>query len=136
MSTAVDPQTAIADVERWLDFKRIRRNKREEHAKAIDDISSGIEEGLITIDDDCNLVQKLIWPIEADNGSGTAQLKWQSRVTSKQLGQRMKGVDISNGIKSTDAIIAGVTGEAIGIIEKLDTSTDKSLANSIAVFFL
>ena len=59
----VSREVAEKDVQRWLEAKRVRQSKKTLLADNIEVLVEEVMEGFISIDDDCNLTQKLRFPI-------------------------------------------------------------------------
>jgi hypothetical protein len=130
----VDFSTAQQAVDSWLDFKKIRANKREAHAEYIEDLVSAVQEGLLVVNDDYTLTQKLAFPVGPDNS--IEELTYKARLQGVEMDKRMKGIKAGDGDGRLNAMIAALTSQTINIPRTLDSSTDKSLALSITVFFL
>jgi hypothetical protein len=130
----VDFDTAQNAVNQWLDAKKIRTIKREAHSEYIEDLVSAVQEGVLIVNDDNTLTQKLAFPVGPDESID--ELKYKSRLKGAEMDKRMKGVKPGDGDGRLNAMIAALTGQTINIPRTLDSSTDKSLALSIAVFFL
>lgn len=132
----VDKSVAIADIERWLDYKRISDKKRESNKEYIDSLVSEIEEGNLTVNDDCILVYSLKFAIEDEGGNPTLeQLTFKPRMRTADLDPYLKGVKATDADGRVRAHICALTGKGMAMIGKLDTE-DISVCSTIAVFFL
>ena len=130
----IDFETASKNVESWLDHKKIRPNKREAHKEYVEDMISAVQYGILVINEDFTITQKLDFPIPGDEPLEV--LTYAPRLHGAALDARMKGVKNGDGDGRLNAVIAALTKQSINIPKKLDTSTDKSTALSIAIFFL
>lgn len=131
----VDVETAIADVNAWLDYKKVTQYKRDENKDSIDAIVSGICEGHLSINPDTyEITQKLIFPIKGEDSEIT-ELKLRPRITVEAIDQRMKNVkpgDVNGRIR---AYIGALSRQPEGVIGKID-SEDVSITRHIALFFM
>ena len=129
----VNAHTALIDINKWLDYKRIKPNKRENYTDQIEALTAAIEDGSLVLNDDYTLTLKLEVPTEGE--PGISQLKFAPRLTVGQIHAQM------NGVKSTDAdarliaMVAALTSMPKGVINKLDTG-DYGICQNIALFFL
>lgn len=129
-------EVAIADFNRWLDFKKVKENKRNESKAQIDEIVSAIEHGNVIIDDNCNIIQNLEFPITSDQGGIVlGELKFKPRILVHQLNAKLKGVEASNVDGRILAYASALTDQNSGIIGKLDTE-DYRIVSSVVMFFL
>lgn len=130
---AVSFEIASQDVNRWLDFKKISPKKREEKQDSIDSLVEAVQEGILRIDDDCNIIQKLSFPIGEELKIN--ELKFKPRITQGDL------MSYTNNVKATDAdgrinaYIAALSGQPKEAVKKMDTE-DYKISQSIAFFFL
>jgi len=131
----VSEDQARAEVNAWLDAKRVKPPKREAHSDAIDDLVYAMVYGQLTLDSETNeFNQKLDVPIEGE-GASTTDLKYKFRLRVNETHSKMKGVKANDPDGRVMALVAALTGKPRAIIGKLDTG-DYSVAQSIALFFL
>lgn len=128
----VDFQTAQADVQRWLDAKKISEKKREALRSMSENMIDAIQEGKLIVEDDCTLTQVLDFP----EGLSKTELKYKLRISPIMLEgpkRTVKGDDWQDNLTRT---IMALTDCSVNDARKLDTSTDRAVAESIATFFL
>lgn len=125
-------EQAIKEVDSWLDFKRIRAKKREEHKDAIENLIECFEEGIMTLNEDTKeITVNLLFPVEG----AFDKLVFKPRISGDQLAPYARNVKSSDGRAVINSKIACATGQNISLIYKLDTE-DQSIVDSIAFFFI
>ena len=135
-NNTVDQETAIADFERWLTIKKIREQKRQENSKFEDVIISAIVDGILTIDENGYITQKMSFTIEdSEKNPVLPELKYMPRIPMKLLNIKLKGVDSSDADKRQIAYMAALTQQNMGLLEKMDTE-DHRVAQAIIMYFL
>ena len=121
------------EIRAWLDEKKVSQKKREALASMTDNLIDAVQDGILVRNDDNTLTQKLVF---GNEDSSFNQLTYKARISAADLQPHkriVKGDSFDDNILRT---ILALTGQPIGIINGLDTSTDKALADSIAVFFM
>lgn len=129
----VSKEIAIADVARWLDHKRVRQTKREEYKQHIESLVLAVQDGLLTVEENCTITQHLLWPI--GENENIKELSFKPRLSQEQLNPYISKLSSGSADERLRAYICALTGQAVGIIGKLDTE-DNTISQSIAVFFL
>jgi hypothetical protein len=134
----VNKEIAISSVKGWLDYKRLPAKKREDAQSMIDVLVDAVEGGVIVIDEDDKFAikHKLNFPLESDGVASITELRYRSRITDAHIRpykNSVKGQDFDASL--TRAILA-LTQQPMGVIDGLDKSTDRQIAESIAVFFV
>jgi len=129
---SVSKEIAIQDITRWLDAKKVRDTKKIEFKQHIDSLISAVEDGLISVNEDGTITQDLLWPIGEKEIS---ELKYKMRLNYEMVKPYLKNIQADNGSERLIAYACALTGESIGILNKLD-SEDSVIMQSIAVFFL
>ena len=79
----VSKDVAQADVESWLSFKKLTDQRREDKKENIDALINAVCDGNLVIDEDCNLIQKLMSPFGDE--MKIAELKYKPRLTTFSL---------------------------------------------------
>lgn len=129
-------EVAVQEVNDWMDFKKIKDNKRAESAQQIEELVTAIENGIITIDENKNIIHTLEFPITNNAGEQTVtKLTYKPRLNVKQLNDKLKvvkGTDVDARIM---AYATALTSEMAAIIGNLDTE-DYRITSSIVMFFL
>ena len=131
MENEVSKEIAVADVNRWLDLKKVSSKKREDLDSDIKSIIGFVEEGVLSIDENCIITHKLKFPFGNDKLIET--LSYKVRVSADDLTDGQKGV--TTGADLIAANIATLTGKVKATIKKLD-SEDYSVCKAIVAFFM
>ncbi len=123
-------EMAEAEISEWLDFKRIRQDKRSDMADNIDVLVEAMMYGELKKDGQ-ELTQTLIEPI-----GQTTELTYQPRVKQKAVNI----VQTKNKVKTTEAhalmacYVAAITGKSYGVVSSMVTE-DWRVAQAIVLFF-
>lgn len=126
-------EVAQADVDRWLDHKKISERKRGEYADSIASMVEAVSDGAIVVDENCQLIQTLKFPIGSE--MTITRLTWKPRLNVGLVQNHLQGVRPADVDGRLVAFMAALTGQAKEIIRSLDTE-DYSIGQSIAIFFL
>jgi hypothetical protein len=129
----VSREVAEADVQRWLEAKRIRQTKRESLKEYIESLVLEVMDGFITIDENCNLTQKLRFPIGLNES--VKELNFETRLKVLDVNPFLQKVAQGDNDGRVLAYILAATKQPLGFIQALDTE-DLGVSQSIAVFFL
>ena len=129
----VSREIAEADVQRWLEAKRIRQTKRESLKEYIESLVLEVMDGFITIDENCNLTQKLRFPIGLNEN--VKELNFETRLKVLDVNPFLQKVAQGDNDGRVLAYILAATKQPLGFIQALDTE-DLGVSQSIAVFFL
>lgn len=129
-------ELATAEVEKWLEQKKIKPRRRTASQASIDNIIEAVQYGDAVINADNTIDVKLSFPIcDSNNTPVHASLHFKSRV---QVDALLKAYDKEKA-NSIDAqllvIIAELTDLPFTIITKMEP-VDLTLAKSIGVFFM
>jgi hypothetical protein len=133
MNDKVNPEIAKAEVEKWLDYKKVSQNKKESYADNIKALEEAIVEGYLSLDDNFNFVQQLKFPIESE--VSTSVLTFKPRLKESQVSLHLTGVKIGDFDGRLYAYVAALTGKPKDLIKALDTE-DYSIGKNIAFFFI
>lgn len=128
----VSLEVARKDIENWLDEKRISAKKRESLSGMVDNLIDAVAEGNLVKNPDGTLTQNLIFPKEG----GVQSLTYKSRITSLDLEPAKRLIKGDSFDDNLTRCIYALTGQTVNVIRGLDLSTDRGLAESIAVFFV
>lgn len=122
-------------IEKWLDSKRISEKDRTTQEGTIENLVEAVRYGnLVLNEEDFSLTQSLVFPLGTHEE--VSQLTYKNRIADRDIEpyrKLVKGDDI-NGIL-TRTILA-LTDKPVNVIRGLDKSTDRQLADSIAIFFV
>lgn len=124
----ISKEVAQADVERWLDFKKVRASKREKLSSQIDKLVEYVEDGIASIDENCVITQELTHPLEQ-----VSKLTFKPRITVGELALYTKSAGTIE--EQMACIVQALTSQAKGVINNLD-SEDLAFGNIVALFFL
>ena len=133
MSEVVNIDSATAEIDKWLDHKRINEKKREDQKSTIDSLIDAVRFGMLTVDEDFNLVQKLYFPI--GNNQEVEELKYKPRIGVGTVHRHLKGLKADDADGRLAAYVAALTNSTKAQIAALDTE-DYGVGQSIAIFFL
>ena len=128
----VSDEMAQAEIESWLDFKKIDEAQREDQESAIKALISYVKSGNLELNADKSFTHNLKFPIET---AGISKLTYKARITEREITQKLHGIKGDDGDGRLAAHIAALTGEVIGIVRAMDKE-DFKIARSIAVFFV
>lgn len=132
MEQKVSLDTARAEVEKWQDMKRIPEKKREALSTMADNMVEAIMSGNLVFEEETGtLRQTLVFP----EGTGVTELTYKLRITDRDKEQHKRLIKGDSFADELTRTILALTGASINAIRNLDTSTDRGLAESIAVFF-
>ena len=118
------------DVNRWLDYKKMTNKKREEKGEMIETLVDLVSSGDITIDEECNIVHQLLFPI-----GEIKILTYKPRLKAEAISVHLKGVGSDDLTGMISAYAAALTVQPKSVIKELDTE-DFSIAKAIAIFFI
>lgn len=139
----VSQEVAQKEIDSWLDFKKVKSEKRTEKDKAkqikelVDLLCAG---DLVLNPETFEFTHTLLFPIEPKVKSGesatkTAVLKYVPRVNVSKVQQHMTGVKGDDLHGMILAYGAAITGQPKGLLKELD-SEDYRILQAVAVFFM
>jgi len=132
----VSIEVATADLNRWLDKKKVSDAIREKQQVVIDELADAIACGLLTVSENCELEYKLSEPVtDSDGNISVGSLKFKNRLRVDEVMSRLKGLDPKDVDGRMMAYVGALTGVATGLLKKMDTD-DYKIPQSIAVFFM
>lgn len=127
----VSKEVATEEVNKWLDYKKVKEKKRVAYKDAIESLADAISEGALVLNEDFSLTQTLDFPVGADKQFKS--LDYKPRIDVSTIQKYMNGVTGGDG--RILATIAALSGQAKEVVAKMDTE-DYSVASSVAIFFL
>lgn len=129
-------EVAIQEFNDWMDYKKVKENKREEAKTQIDELVNAIMDGVLTIDENKNIIHTLEFPIQNQSGETTvSKITYKPRLNVRELNDKLKAVKGADGDGRILAYAKALTGENTGILGNLDTE-DYRITSSIVMFFL
>jgi F420-0:gamma-glutamyl ligase-like protein len=129
---AIAANVARAEVEKWLEFKRVKDRHRESNSETIDHLVEAFEDGTLILDDDHNIIMHLTFGV--GEGEKIQTLKFKPRLKVGEIHNSMKGIKSTDADARILAYIATLTEQPIGVIRQLDTE-DYRISSSMVVFF-
>lgn len=129
----VSKEIATSDVEKWLDFKNIKPEKRERFKGTIESMVLSVMDGsLVLKEEDMNWVHPLSFPVGAEKA--VKELRFKPRLTAGDMKMNCTGA-YADGDGRIIGIIAALTGLPKNVVENLDTE-DYNIAGGITLFFI
>lgn len=133
MDIVVDEMTAKAEIEKWLDHKKIRQTIREKNSDNIDQLVECIMDGSLTLNDNFEFEQELAHPVGDEKKID--KLIFKPRLKMFEIQQRTKGVKVSETSEYVMAYVSALTGQPAAVLKQLDSS-DYGIGQNLAVFFI
>lgn len=126
-------------VTKWLDGKKISDQKRIKYESMVENIVDAVVAGHLTLDEE-TLVWKLdlCFPIGLNTDFEIKTLSFKPRVNTIEKNKYRKSVK-PTGDAFQDSLrltLCALTDASINVVDGLDDSTDKQVADSIAIFFV
>lgn len=129
----VDVSVAQAEVDRWLEHKKIGDYQRNERSDEIELLCAEVGEGNLIVHDDFKLELHLKFPL-GENGN-ISSLTFKPRLINRELAATLRGIKADDAEGRMNAYAAAITGENRGIISALD-SVDLRVVKAIVYFFI
>lgn len=130
----VHPETAQAEIEEWLDYKKVSKGKRESNEAYEEILVDAVKWGNLEKDEDFNLILNLHFPIGTKTEKIT-KLTFKPRLNRADLDNPLRNVKADDAEGRIVAYESALTGQPKGIIKKMDTE-DQRIADAIAIFFI
>ena len=132
----VTRKVAESEVNKWLDYKKVKDKKRENLQDQIDVMVDAIIDGSLVLDQDFKFTHTLSFPIENAKGEVSIRsLTYKPRLSVKEINSRMKGVKANDADARVVGYIAALTDQPAAVLTSLETE-DNSLSQAFATFFL
>jgi len=136
MKEIVNIETATAEVNNWLDSRKVMPTKRERMQPTIDNLIEAVQYGMLVIGEGNVLRHNLAFPVLDSAGVPFAsELTYKARISTDSVIRAISALKINIPDTQVMAYIAELTGQPYSIIAQLET-TDMLIAKSIAVFFM
>lgn len=127
---------AKKEVNKWLDFKKVDQEKRDENTDNIDALAKAISVGYLVMDKDFNLIQTLKFPMQDQDGKDSfTTLKFKPRLKMGEIQSKSQNLKAGDTFALITAYICALTKINSGIIKEMD-SEDYKIAQSVVIFFL
>lgn len=130
----VTKEQATAEVESWLEHKKVSQHKREEQKGMIERLIGAVMDGDLVLDGDTKEFKQLLkFPLEG--ATPITELVYKPRLADKEAQMHIGKIPFSDIDARLNGYVAALTKQNSGIIKNLDRE-DIGLAHAIAVFFL
>lgn len=130
----VSRDQAEAEINSWLDYKKVNVKKRELYKDQIDILSDAICDGFLILEDKTfNLIQTLKFPIESDESTKT--FTYKPRINMNAVKLPMANAKNQDPMSMIFAYASALTGQPRALFSSID-SEDYSIASAIVIFFL
>ena len=126
---SISPEIASKEVQKWIEAKRISPRRLKGLEREIESLQECFEDGVLSLNDDNKIVQKLIFPV-----GEVKELVYDSRMNTGKLNGFLSKAKPGFDSRARAYILA-LTSQMEAIIDKMDTE-DQGAATSIVVFFM
>lgn len=133
MTEVISKEKATEEISSWMDSKKIIPGKRESFKDHIETLVQAVMYGMLSVNDDNTLSQKLLYPVGENNA--ISELVFKSRLNRQMITPHMAGVKSGDNDARIIGYMAALTGKNKAILSVLD-SEDQRIADSIVVFFV
>jgi hypothetical protein len=131
--SALSPEVAMLEIEKWLDHKKVSANKRESNEEAIKTLAEEFSSGNMILKDSFELQYKLKAPIQSERA--TSELIFKPRLTIGSVYNHLQGVKPTDADGRLFAYAAALTGNPKDLIKALEID-DWNIVQAVVVFFL
>lgn len=128
VSTAI----ATAEINKWLDSKKIGGSKRAKYKHHIAEMVSAVEDGYLKLDENLVLHQTLKFPFKEE--VTTENLTYKPRMSGNDRDEATKHSD-GSGSDIVYCFGAFLTGKVKAFLKKLD-SEDHAIMQAVVMFFM
>jgi len=133
----VPMEMAISEVNTWLDHKKVKPKKREAMKGMIDLLVDAIVAGELSLMEDMKWKHTLAFPLTGEGGSvSVSEITYLPRMNDAMKEQYRRGLKGDDLNTQTLLTLCALTRQPINVIRNLDDSTDRSVADAIAFFFM
>lgn len=126
----VDTETARADVEKWLDIRRVTEKQRANVADAVNTLVELFESGRLRLNENTEIVHTLIFPEYCND---IEELTYKTRIRVDEI-EQCRALAKKNETEYQRAIIAKLANIAPAEIKGMDAA-DWTIAQSVYSFF-
>jgi len=131
--SALAPEVAMQEIEKWLDHKKVSAKKRESNEEAIKTLAEEISLGNMFLTDSFNLEYNLKSPIKSEQP--TTKLVFKPRLTIGSVYNHLQGVKPTDADGRLFAYAAALTTNPKDLIKNLEID-DWNIVQAVVVFFL
>lgn len=133
----INRETAEAELEKWLDRKKVFQETRERYKDYSEIIVEALMNGVLVLNSEKGeFTHTLLFPLN-ESGSDTGgieTLTYKLRVNDKLVLPHTRGLKNDDNDGRFNALLAAITSQSRSVIISLD-SADKRIAFSIGIFF-
>ena len=132
--SALSPEVAMQEIEKWLDHKKVSASKRESNQEAIKSLAEEISSGSMVLDDTTfNLVYKIKY--QSVTEAPVKELIFKPRLNIGAVYNHLQGIKPTDADGRLFAYAAALTNNPKEVIKKLDID-DWNVVQAVVVFFL
>lgn len=131
----VEREVASAEVEKWLDEKKVSQTKRESKKEQIESLVCGIMDGDLILNEKGEFEQTLKFP--GDAPAAVKKMVYKQRILIGDVQHHIKNnkIQLADFDGRINCYIQTLTSAPYAVIAKME-STDYDIMQSIAVFFM
>ena len=122
-------ETAESEINALLDQKNMMPKRRVALAEVIENVIEAITFGLVSVNEDGTITQKLVVPV-----GGLSELKYAARVEPSVIQMAIKRLGSESASSRQMVYLKAYTGELENTINKLEP-VDRNTSDCIALFF-
>lgn len=131
----VAPMVASKEVVKWLDYKKVRPVQRAVLGDKISTLIQAVMYGNLEIQPDFSIVHNLNFPVETtDKKIALDKLTYVPRISAEKIDAALASMTSNTEIANTLAYGAALSGQAYGLVAKVDSS-DVVIMAAVGVFF-
>ncbi len=132
----VSLEQAQAEVQEWLDYKKITDREREKMQEFEDVLIDNIVDGYLQIDESYNFTYQMKFPIQDEDGNeALSKLTFKPRLDVLSKDKALRGVKSDDSEGRQIAYVSALTNVAKGLLKKMDTE-DNKVCTAIIMYFL
>lgn len=134
MKEVMSLELATAEVDKWLDRKKLLPSRRNNARTTIENLAEAVQFGILAIKDDGTIIHTLQDPVTDTNGTPVlTELTYKARISTDEVLKAYGRLKNNTPDAQLIALIELLTGSSF--ITKLEVG-DLSIAKSIGVFFM
>lgn len=134
MANVIPIEQAQAEVEKWLDHKKVSAGKREKQKPHIEVLVDAICDGTLTLNPDMTFTHALKFPI-GDGADALKEIKYRPRISHGEVHVYLQKCKSDDAHGQVFAYIQALTKQPKDLLARLD-SEDHAIAQGFAVFFI
>lgn len=132
----IDYDTALADINAYIDKKRLLPKRRESLQAPIEAIAEAISLGFIVIGDNDIITHTLIDPIKDSAGNiAYDKIIYKSRLDPSIVNKKISELKVLTQATQTAVISSLLTDQPIAVLNKMEPQ-DRNICDCISLFFV